>query len=396
MTTPSKNDNFTYAGVRTAVVQPPVGPPNTSTQVIVSGRKSAIRPASKNNRKREDGTRQPSSWSASYGLSIAPKGMLQLREPNGTVRTYTGVVVPATNINSSPAVPAAEARAVVYRKALGNYGDAHQKLGVALREARGTAGLAAQYYKQSASVLHRVYEGAARDKGFRTAMRQFKHGWKEAPSRYLEYSYAIRPIAEDLQSAVDVLYSLRDRGMAYKLTLRGKHQFTDVRTLPVQSPSTRFTVKMDADVTTDARCSLVFKLPPWHNETLPPVTAFSEQWAVTGYSYIVDWALPITSWLRGFEGTQLRPFFSEGSFTMFTRVRGRSVWTRAQDRYVVSPNELPATLECCSLQRTVLGAFPTEDLFRPPRFRSILRLSHLDDAAALAGQRLAKLSRLLR
>jgi hypothetical protein len=267
------------------------------------------------------------------------------------------------------------------------------QLGVALREVGSTAGLLAQYYRGASRMLSQVTEDVINNGNFRRAMRDFRHGWKEAPSRYLEYLYGMRPLADDVNNAVDVLTTMKLNGYAMRLTLKGKAYLRDRELKSVQAPTTGCLLNLDVALRAKCKASLSFQLPNWFWDNVPVVTAFSEAYETAPYSFVLDWALPIGSWIRGFEGLSLRPFFKEGSTTYFMRGSSGTLIVSGVSGYSAAPDKLGASYKYWYMRREAFTTFPTERVMRLPRLRSPLRISNMDQWAALAGQRLGKLNR---
>lgn len=343
-----------------------------------------------------------------------------MRGLSGYVKLATGVPwgrtrYEITGVIASPPIPTAgllplfgeaDGNAYALRKALAHFGDAELKLGVALREVKETVALATQYYRAGARLTNSLADDIQR--GIRNPYakqqwRDFKrHGaeWKGIPARYLEYLYGMKPFADDLQNAVDVLTEYRDRDFGFALSLKDKVKFFGTNSVSTGGPLGLYTVAWNANVTQTHRASLVFQLPSWYWDALPPVTAFSENWEVIRLSFIVDWFLPVNQFLRGFEGFQLRPFYKEGSVSMFLSRRFTSVTIKPEPGYTLEASVVPSPMKggrapTYQLNRQKLPAFPSGLLFRPPRLRQGLGLDKMDQASALLGQRLAKLSRVI-
>lgn len=397
MTTPAVNENFATAGVYNRKVYSPVGALVVNDNFVVAGsRHVRVRPASTNSPRRADGTRPPKNWSSSGGKLLQSHQHISGVRFDGYRYEYDGLVLDPTSLVMQASVTASELRAQAIRNALGHFGEAQQKVGVALQEAKKTGRLLAEYYQQASAGLGKLTDLAQSSSGksFRRQMRNYASGWKKAPSEYLKYLYGLRPLVGDVAASVDLLTEYRSRGISFRMTLRGKFQITDVRKEFIRPPAPLCqTAHVLQRQEIFSKASLVFLLPSWYWDELPTVTAFSENWEVVPYSFIVDWALPVGTFLRGFEGLQLRPFFQEGSTTIFKRGIGREVLLVPRPGYKILSGSLACQEDLYEMTREAFFTFPSESVLRLPRFRSILQLSHLDDAAALFGQRLAGFSR---
>lgn len=396
MTTPAQNVDTAFSGVQHWLIIHNNGRRETFDQVFAAGRLVRVRPKSVNNPLRRDHTRSPSNWTSQGGLTRGVNGYAQFRDPSRSI-LVTGLVLPAPQPTGGllPIFPEGDGNAVALRKALAQFADSELDFGVALREVKETAGLATQYYQAASRAVSSLHSSLSRSGSLRQQMRDFlsKHSaeWKGIPSRYLEYLYGMKPFADELANAVDLLTDCRDREYGFKLTLRAKTRFHDLRERDDAGGVYTYSAVWKMNVTQMHRASLVFQLPSWYWDKLPPVTAFSEAWQVTRLSFLADWVLPIGQWLRGFEGFQLRPFFQEGSVSMFLSRRYSGVELRRGTGLVSASLPISRSSDY-SFRRTKLVTFPGELLFRPPRLRSTLGIDKLDQASALLGQRLAKLA----
>lgn len=399
MTTPAVNINAASNAVATRTQRNAAGTIVQITPLVIAGgRLGKFRPESVNNPIRFDNTRKPANWVSQGGTWRTAYGTAVIRHPNGSTWTTEGalVVAPPSVGSIPPVIPIADGNAYSIRDALGHYAEASQKLGVALAEVRQTAGLVTQYYHELSRSLGKVADALQDDrKGtFRKQMGQFAKGWTKAPARYLEYLYGVRPLAGEISNAVDVLTDIGDQGYQFKMTLMGKYRTSAVVTQSHNTTIYSTTATTSLSVRQTHRASLVFTLPEWFWEELPPVTPFSVAYETTSMSFVLDWLIPIGAWLRGFEGLQLRPFFTEGSTTCFIRRRSEGpVQFNTTAGY--SRSTVPVRISHLDyyMNRVAFDSFPTELVMRLPMLRSSLGLDKMDQMSALAGQRFANLSK---
>lgn len=284
--------------------------------------------------------------------------------------------------------------AYAVRRALGHFTEAEMQFGVALKEVGSTCGLLRNYYKGVSKGLGQVTDLAYKDANFRRSMRNWIKGYKEIPSRYLEFIYGIRPLADDIANAVDVLTDDKEARRGFGLRLRGKFKYSEEQTVQlncVPNSVCRANLVMQAK----AKASLKFNLPSWYWDKLPTVTFFSEIYETTRLSFVLDWVLPLGEWISGFEGFQLRPFFQEGSSTIFLSRVGRSATVIPSPPWAPSRTEIPLRWTEYNMSRVAFTSFPSGLIMRIPRLRNSLGIDKMDQASALAGQRLAKLSKVL-
>lgn len=399
MTTPAVAINNSTIGIQTeqyGTNETGLIPPQV-VNYRAGSRFCQFRPASVKNPIRSDGTRGPANWTSRGGYFHSSEGSLVLSF-NGT-STYLAVngklVEAPGNLGSIlPVIDTADGTAYAIRKALGHYGEAEQQLGVAMAEARDTARLTTDFYRGSADFFSKLDLEVRRSGTAKRSLQNFAKGWRDAPSWYLAYLYGMRPLSDDVVNSLVVLTDMSDE-RKFKLTLKGKFKINDVRDVQLNC-STFCTVKVPIRTYQEHRASLVFSLPDWFWEELPAVSPFSQAYETQRLSFVLDWILPVKNWLRGFEGLQLRPFFQEGSLTMFLRQTGNVAHPSPVSGVSASRSAIPVTWKAYQMIRDAIDTMPTESVMRLPRFRSTLGLDKLDQAAALAGQAFAKLSKSLR
>jgi len=66
-------------------------------------------------------------------------------------------------------------------------------------------------------------------------------------------------------------------------------------------------------------------LPNWVAQNVPDIAPFSTLYELMPYSFVLDWFVPVGSFIGAFEASQIAPFFSEGSETWFIRDTYHSV-----------------------------------------------------------------------
>lgn len=345
-----------------------------------------------------DGTRPMSAWTRSGGVNSGVQGRLIYRTgsgPNLIEQLWQGVLAYAGVFPGSIPDLYNNGRVEALRDALGRFGENEVQLGTALQESKQTAAMVGKYYTGANQLAGKLLSAAQGSKRVRQQFRDFaRNGWRSVPSVYLEYLFGVAPLADDCQNAMMVLRDSMEKRRAFLLVLRGKFQRSDTfRSSSWYSPDAGGlkNVMADFNVTQRDRAVLRFQLPDWYWDRLPPVTPFRQAWNTTSLSFVVDWALPISSWLSGFEGMQLRPFFRDGCVsTKMTRTVSGAFWEEPKG-YTFIPER--AGGRDYSYARAVFDTFPTEELFTLPKLRSELGLNQLRVGAALLGQRIASLQK---
>ncbi len=353
--------------------------------------------ATTNNLRRSDGTRPPSNWLRQGGVMHGVRGTCTYTRKVGAstvVDRWSGQLAsPGLQPGGIP-TPFPEGEIEAIRKALGKSNEAYVKLGVALRESRDTSRLLSKYYKGAGDLTEKLRKRAQGDKRVRQQFRDFaRHGWKEAPSAYLEYLFGIKPLADDLTNAVQVLHDSKQHGGAFNMTLRGKFDRSDSSSERAYQSQIGMVSAIVGSIAVRqrSRASLCFQLPDWYWDRLPPVTFFQEGWETTRLSFVLDWVLPINSWLQGFEGNQLRPFFREGSRS--TLLQRRLSGNHVTQTDVSWSGSMDGGSDY-SYTRSAMANFPTGELLMTlPRFKDTLGLNQLQVGSALLAQRLSQLAR---
>lgn len=369
-------------------------PPQTTVQnmTFITDRCSATT----KNRKQAGGYRAMANYSRGGGVRLGVTGLL-VNIASPTQQTWEGVLCPPGGTVGTIGEVESTGGIQAIRSALGSFGDREVKLGVALQEAKDTARMVGKYYNHANQLTDKLVKSVQGDRRTRQQFRDFaRNGWKGAPGAYLEYLFGMAPIADDLQNAAFLLAERKDAKSAMILVLRGRFSASDsFQSAGFNSPNTGPLVAVRQDVTVSQRTSATmrFKLPDWYWETLPPVTPFRQAWETTRLSFVIDWVLPISSWLSGFEGFQLRPFFMDGcTSTLLARNISGAHWS--QNGYLFVPRASGG--RDWSFSRQVFTSFPSEQLFSLPKMKNELGLNQLRVGSALLAQKLAGLQRAIR
>ncbi len=355
------------------------------------------RPESVSSPIRVDGTRAPKPWGSSGGSMAGVRGYYQ-REVSFPPTVYKYVrqgqlAAPGLLPGNIPYLND-QGELIAIRKALSRFGEAEVQLGAAMKEVKQTASMVGKYYNHANTLTKKLESAVAGSKKTRQQFKDFlKNGWKDVPGAYLEYLFGMKPLADELTNAVQVLQDSKQHGGAFNMTLRGKYKERDVREEPSYQSHVDFVDQVygKQEIIQISRASLNFQLPDWYWERLPPVTFFREGWEGTSLSFVLDWVLPVNQWLAGWEGTQLRPFFREGSRSTYMLRKLSDPFVKGSHVYVPEPGS--GRGEDFSFYRQVITAFPTAELLMSlPQFGATFDLDKLRVGSALLGQRLAKLA----
>lgn len=393
--------NFSFLGTQRRIKK--AGGVTLSDQTVVKVESRSGNRASKSTKNglRPDGTRPMASWSRGGGTLNGVRGILTQRYTSwGTVYedTMIGVLALPGPQSSSIVTLVPQGNIEAIRKALGTFGENEVKLGAALKETRQTAEMLGKYYTRANQLTGKLVDAANGSKRTRQQFRDFlRNGWRDAPGLYLEYLFGMAPIADELANGLQLLADSRDKRSAFLLTLRGKSVYDQkIRSSSYYAPDAGPLSNVLADVATTQtnRATLRFLLPEWYWDRLPPVTPFREAWQTTRLSFVLDWVVPVTTWLGGFEGMQLRPFYYEGcvSEKLVRRVSG-AFW-KAPVNWAFQPYDNSGGTSV-TYTRQVMPDFPTEKLFSLPPIGATFGWHKVRIGAALLAQRLARLQKLI-
>lgn len=346
------------------------------------------------------GFRRMSPWTRFSGSRegvIGKVGMTETISDTVYEALYDGVLAGPGASQGSILPPFPQGKAESLRNALGHFGENDLQFGVAMQEVGSTVDLVSKYYRNANTLAGKLTSAVQGSRRVRQQFRDFlRNGWRDVPGAYLEYLFGMKPLADDISNAVQVLQDRSSEKAAFTMQLRGKFQADDsFRSSEFYSPDAGALSNVEADVTVKQlnRAVLRFQLPDWYWDRLPPVTFFRQAWETTRLSFVLDWVLPISSWLSGFEGFQLRPFFAEGSVSEKLERTVVGAYWDPPTNWWFDPVRAGGTDR--SYSRSILDSFPGEELFSLPRLRTQLGLSQLRVGSALLGQRLAKLQHMI-
>ena len=294
---------------------------------VVVGRQ--VRPASVNNPVRPDKTRAPSDWDHSWYRQRGGRGVARIDVYAGTPwhETYTArgainVHEPQSHWSATDWELGRRMKANARLAALAGYSEEWKQLSAAAAEARKTLVLASRFTRTAAHELGKAAEVLERRRRAEK-LRMRSLNWRDWPSKYLAWIYAIAPLADDVRGAFNQLAPLAaaDLGMRMALVKRWDHN-EEFRPRIMGGLPGGFSqpYMVGGRVFTYGKVVYLYELPGWFLEkAAPPLAPFSTAYELTRASFILDWFAPVGNWMGAMEAAQIAPFFKEGSETVVVK-----------------------------------------------------------------------------
>jgi hypothetical protein len=272
-----------------------------------------VRPASKSNPVRKDGTRAQSSWRHSAFYQHLGSGLFTYQN-SGSADRYDlrGQVTVGRSVIVTPNHTEALALLNDARmKALSGLSSSKSQFNVAAAEARGTVRSLSQFCQKAAHGVKRLY------KSIPETLRGKYNGsppyqWRDAPGDYLGYLYGLKPIADDIGNGLDQLSGLSKRGMSFGYSVKSGSSRSSSIEDEVVPPGMVYPFKVPCTRKAFARVGYTYNFPQWWIDSAPIVTPFSDAWELTRMSFVLDWVLPVGNWIGAMEAAQFDPYFKSG------------------------------------------------------------------------------------
>lgn len=262
---------------------------------------------------------------------------------------------------------------------------------VAMRELGQSVRMVGDNVKQAAKLVDTI-PGSPKEflKFLATPVKEGVRGWRGAPGKYLEYLYGWKNVIDDTNAIFDHLGGVHEHleGVGFQVKAKLKSSSEDT-----------FTGAWGwSDNTCESTCTTIqsekagfrFLLPDWWYEELPPVAPFTSGWERTWMSFILDWSLPIGSWLGAMEAMQFSPFFQGGWWaTLVTRTTIDVRFKPYVNQKILSYSHAPRH---CVDYRYERGLYTTlgSAILQMPDLRSPLSVSHLAQGLSLLTQALKR------
>lgn len=300
-----------------------------------------------------------------------------------TIDIYgNGTYVSGSDIEgTSPSVVAISYDATTYNNALGDLYD----------QIRGGVDLSIDFAEshQARKMMSKTIRGM---KSLATTFAKMRRSNpKDWGNLWLEFTYGWKPLASSIYGTGSRIMTELTNGSDRFMELTGKAKTKDGYKLRYGNGST--TDAGVQNIVTENRCRVHcrFRFAQSRLDVLAGFTSLnpvSIAWELTPYSFVVDWFVNVSGYLRNYEnsllyGTDfLDGFVSEGWQSKNTEIKSRSSRSASAPYSQYTKSVKGSAIET-GFRRTVLGSIPKP---RAPRFDPKLGTSRLVSAAALLGQ----------
>lgn len=344
-----------------------------------------VRPASTSNPVRKDGTRAQGSWRRTIAFTRPGYGFLTASS-SGTLYEMSGnVTVPyrdPVQVNHTMALQLLnEAR----MRALSGLSSGKSQFNVAAHELKGTLKTFDKFLKKATDGVLQVGKQLSRkDPRYFLPPR----AWKDAPGDYLGYLYGLKPLADDIGNGLDQLSGLAKRGMSYGYVVRSSLKREEPLFEDVLSVNRFFLMTAIGGTRRSfGRVGYYYSFPDWWIQNVPIVTPFSDAYELTRYSFVLDWALPLGSYVGAMEASQFDPYFKTGFEVYGTDENLRGPFLKSTANPYPSSVMTNDEFHCrrFNMARSVVGSRPTGRVVFPS-FRKFLNLDKTAQALALFTQ----------
>jgi hypothetical protein len=224
---------------------------------------------------------------------------------------------------------------------------------------------------------------------------QNARNWKKLPGWYLEYLYGWKPLMDDIDNITDRLVKSIDMGETMHVMLKGKwigygeKTVTNFHGGPWGSQCT-----VESVLRLKQKNTSVFKymFPSDRLPTLEPTGFFGTSYELAPYSFVLDWLLPVGSWLQALDANALAVYFIEGSSSEMVRVLSidRQIHTGTSPGWTVEMTRYQTELQSKPWNFTRVLETPWSITSRVP-FRTDLNLQHAAQGMALLTQAMKRL-----
>ncbi len=287
-----------------------------------------------------------------------------------------------------------QSRAV--NKLLGKIKDSGVNLAIAAGEHKRTADLVGSTAVNIANAYRNLRRGnftkAAEDLGVPPAKRgrsrfnrdYAKRGAEAAAGGWLSLQYGWKPLLSDIYGSVDAIRRRNESAM-YVTTHAGASRTTpERRYVSTVQNGLKNTQLVNGIKKTDVRYGVTYYKSPSPARTMAQLGISNPlllAWELVPYSFVVDWFLPVGSYLEGLDATNGLEFHS-GYRTIFSSVESTEIVTRSgeyNEQYTDSYFTTSSYKEVF-VNRTPLTGFPSPML---PRFKNPVSRDHLLNGLAL-------------
>ncbi len=255
-------------------------------------------------------------------------------------------------------------------------------LAQAFAERRQTANLLAGTARRLAASVTNLKRGnvAGALRALGSPSNRTKLSSRDIADQWLEIQYGWKPLLSDVYASVDKLRKRDEDLNRYMLTAKRRVQSnasytdtftsTDVTRVSVAEYEASLYVRLDYRVKHQVVASMSSM------GVLDPLTL---AWELLPWSFVVDWFLPIGSYLSACSATQGLEF-KGGSRSLRMTTRANSTWKASNPS---GPHKIAKGLGTYSQKRVVRTAYPSSPTPKFPSMKDPLSLAHMENALAL-------------
>lgn len=353
-------------------------------------------PSSITNPVKPDGTRAMSGWSHSGGRWRSASNAAARQQPRGyppgTYWQELSGCFPTADIRPNELQVWKDGAVMSRLRALASWTERQVEYNAALRQAGQTAKMVGDLGK---GLANQLFDAASR-KG---ATGINARNWKKLPGWYLEYLYGWAPLADDIANGVDKLIDeIRFNDSHLDVNLVGKWSGRGEMTFDNALGST-----WGSNNTTDTTLQLKqfnktvmrYRIPFDRLENLQPLGFFGTQYELAPFSFVLDWVLPVGTWLNALDANALAIYFVEGSTSEMVRATSSSTRLRypggGGGTLISGVAGYDVEIQRWPFRFQRILETPWSITSRVP-FRTDLNLSHAAQGLSLLAQALARIS----
>lgn len=262
-------------------------------------------PASTNNPVRRNGTRRMAAWQHEGSrCETSTTGYARIAKSGGPQWSEFSGCAPAQNVDPTKLVVWTGARDYTLLKAMASWADRQVEFSDFLRTAGSTA-------KMVGDLGHGLAKELTNDSRFSPGVARH---WRKLPGWYLQYLYGWKPLADDISKATDRLIKEIQLNHTLDFCLKAGWKARKELTLRTGGGTWAGWAGWRHDLLLEQKNRTVmrYRIPTDRLENLQPQGFFGGVWEARPYSFVLDWVLPVGTWLRALDANALAYYFVEG------------------------------------------------------------------------------------
>lgn len=282
--------------------------------------------ASTNNPLRLDKTRQMAPFNRWGGRSQS-SARIRVRTYYGDPNQWFDYHGPRPALSITDAISALQVdpNGVDYAllEAFSSWGEDKVAFSTALQQAGKTAKMVGDLGKGIAHGLADQFDQHGQARWGRQQMRN----WKKLPGWYLQYLYGWKPLADDIENAVNQLSEGLILNDSLHVILKGRHKVRGEKVFVETAGglAVGWVSKYSLIVEQRNQAQFRYDIPNSGLANVQPLGFFGNLWEGSPYSFVADWISPIGDWLTALDANALAPYFTEGSVSEYCKTISASV-----------------------------------------------------------------------